>query len=83
MHAAQQVLDISTFIVKITESNVASISLFQSVGFMEAKRLAVFEEVHLILGPAQNAPDKIEALAPSSRFTVEEFRCCEDENCEH
>jgi hypothetical protein len=47
-------LGITAFVAKISEANAPSIELFtQKLGFVEVKRVAAFEEVHLArLAPA-------------------------------
>ena len=37
---------VSHFLAKIDEDNVASQALFESLGFLEVKRVAVFREIH-------------------------------------
>lgn len=49
-------LDISCYVAKITASNAPSIALFShKLGFTEAKRVAAFDEVHLV-GPILSGP---------------------------
>lgn len=49
MSYGQSALGLKRFVAKITDTNAASIRLFQKLGFREAKRLAVFSEVHFAL----------------------------------
>ncbi|RYG47882.1 hypothetical protein EON67_08135 [archaeon] len=59
------------FVAKISNSNSASVNLFaHKLGFVEAKRIAAFEEVHLALGPAQGLERML--LARTTALAYEE-----------
>ncbi len=49
MAYASSRLQVRCFRAKILESNAPSIALFESMGFLEVKRVAVFKEVHMEL----------------------------------
>lgn len=62
-------LGISTYVAKITDTNDASIALFtHKLGFVEAKRLKAFGEVHLVAGPAQSLRERIFAATEASGY---------------
>lgn len=42
-------LSVSSFVAKIGYANEASQALFKSLGYIEAKRVDVFQEVHFVL----------------------------------
>jgi RimJ/RimL family protein N-acetyltransferase len=66
-------LRISTFVAKITDSNAASIALFAKLGFIEAKRIAAFEEVHMVCGPAQGLRERVHAITGKSSYREHKY----------
>ena len=60
-------LGLRRFVAKVSEDNAASLALFtRKLGFREARRVAAFQEVHLVLelGADGGAPQDAFALAP-------------------
>lgn len=56
-------------VAKISESNAPSLALFADrLGFVECKRLACFQEVHLVCGPAQDLRGRIYAITGKSAY---------------
>ena len=49
MKHAREAMGATSFVAKILEGNTASVSLFESLGFRLAKRVAVFGELHYLL----------------------------------
>lgn len=64
-------LGITTFVAKISEDNEASINLFTNkLGFVEAKRIKAFGEVHLVCGPKQGLKERVLALTTAKTTTT-------------
>lgn len=63
MAYASSRLQVRCFRAKILESNAPSIALFESMGFQEVKRVAVFKEVHLELRVEGEVAEKLAKAA--------------------
>jgi ribosomal protein S18 acetylase RimI-like enzyme len=74
MRYGMEKLGITTFIAKISEDNAASINLFTSkLGFVEAKRIKAFEEVHLVCGPKQRLKERVMEMTEKSGYKEVEY----------
>mmetsp|Transcript_34213 Transcript_34213/g.75893 ORF Transcript_34213/g.75893 Transcript_34213/m.75893 type:complete len:206 (-) Transcript_34213:1962-2579(-) len=68
MAYATDKLGVQRFLAKILESNSASITLFDKLGFQEYKRIAIFKEVHMELIVDGEVAQQLAARAKELRY---------------
>ena len=61
-------LGVKLFRAKILESNLPSISLFGSLGYVETKRVAVFKEVYMEYAVEGEREECLKAAASGLRY---------------
>jgi RimJ/RimL family protein N-acetyltransferase len=70
----RRALGLRRFVAKITDTNEASIALFRKLGFREAKRLAVFSEVHFALDVPDDSVDVAGSIPQRAKELAWEMR---------
>jgi len=55
-------------VAKISDDNAPSLALFAKLGFVEARRLPAFGEVHLVAGPAQGLRERVYAMTAADGY---------------
>lgn len=66
-------LNLKRFVVKISENNIASLSLFQDkLGFVEVKRVPAFSEVHLAWEASELEGGEVDLMACDAPLKEEE-----------
>src|SRR5689334_9573174 len=61
--AGMERLGITCYVAKISEDNAPSLALFcDKLGFVVAKRLAPFKEIHVVAGPTQGLTQRLRTV---------------------
>ena len=67
-------------VAKVGEANAPSLALFAKLGFVEARRLPFFGEVHLVAGPAQGLRERVYAMTAAAGYAeADDLPLSEDE----